>query len=213
MSTGRKWVLVGVLVLAVAGVSSWTRRRSGRLVNDKLRGSFQTVTHPSGGLVAKVPAAFGRAEVTPSTRAVMVSSGSVTGGGTYVVIAVEPPGSDPFSATAPLPAWLQVSYLRCMMTALPGDKSYWWDLVHTEDIAVAGRTVSWVVSRNTVPLVSRVCFSATNKESDLSLRIFGEMTDREYASFSGDVHSMLESLTLNADRLRAVLGPPKREAP
>ncbi len=106
-------------------------------------------------------------------------------------------------------------YLRCLQIALPGESSSWWKLERADDVplamsadepAGASRTLSVVAARNAVPVVSRVCVAAANKEGDVNVRVYARLRAEAYAMYEDDLWRALAQLRIDAERAAATVG-------
>ena len=70
----------------------------------------------------------------------------------------------------------------------------------------------YAVSKNTIPLVSRLCLAATNTFADVNVRFYGAFTGVNYDNFAADLRTMVESLNVDETRAKQRLDIRKAEA-
>jgi hypothetical protein len=81
----------------------------------------------------------------------------------------------------------------------------WWALQVNEELQAEPYKMKYVVAKNAIPLVSRVCVASTNTLADVNVRVYGALTAVNYERFAADVKAFVASVRVDEGRLRALL--------
>lgn len=205
-----------MLLVAVVAGAVWLKRGRARRPDPALRGARVTFEHPSRALVVGVPAWFGPARAASGRGGVAVLAGSLDGDAFFLAVVEAVSVETPFGSGAfPNSGDATDGYLRCLQIALPGESSSWWKLDRADDVTLPvipaeaespPRTMSVIAARNAVPLVSRVCIAAANKERDLNVRVYARLSAEAWAMYAEDVVRAIAELRVDGERARAVVG-------
>jgi hypothetical protein len=188
-------VLVGIMALSVG----FKRRPAGL---DK-KGKFETLSAPSGAFEIRMPAFlvhYGAAKVLGAPQVIGARVGDPERGN-FVVMAISKADAPPFEGEG-FEGWLAESYLDCLATGDSGTGRNWWAVQESIELQSQPYKIKYAVSKNTIPLVSRLCLAATNTLADVNVRFYGAFTGVNYDNFAADLRAMVESLSVDETRVK-----------
>ncbi|MDX2018718.1 MAG: hypothetical protein SF187_00650 [Deltaproteobacteria bacterium] len=201
---GAALLFVGGLAIGVAALVTGLKRRP---ADAGLAGQFDVLAAPSGAFEVKVPAFLGRHYGVAKAVAGPGVFGARLGDpdrGNFLMMALSLPDAPPFEGGGFEP-WLGDAYLECLATAESDKGRNWWALQVNEELQAQPFKMKYVVARNTIPLVSRVCVAGTNTLADVNVRVYGAMTGLNYERFAADVRAFMQSIRIDERRLRPLL--------
>jgi|GEM_PF-5133029 len=193
-------VLLGGVAVGIMALSVGFKRRPAGL--DK-KGKFESVSAPSGAFEIRMPAFllhYGSAKALGAPHVIGARVGDPERGN-FVVMAISKADAAPFEGEG-FEGWLAESYLDCLATGDSGTGRNWWAVKENVELQSQPYKIKYAVSKNTIPLVSRLCLAATNTLADVNVRFFGALTGVNYDNFAADLRTMVESLSIDETRTK-----------
>lgn len=200
-----------LLLASVAlGVVALVTFRRGRPADEALRGQTEAVELAAGGVSVKVPAfitrTYGKAQLVDASAVVGLLAGNPDKGN-FIALAVSDADALPF-AEARFPSWLSEAYLECLATIETLGGRNWWAVQTNEELPSKPFKLKYIVARNTIPLVSRVCLAGTNGVEPINVRFFGTFSAQNMQRFGEDLQRMFQSLEIDEAVVRRRLRVP-----
>lgn len=201
---GAALLFIGGLAIGITALVTGLKRRP---AGTEHRGRFDTLRAPSGVFEVQVPAFLGRhyggakAVTGPGLFGARLGDPDR---GNFIMLALSLPEAMPF-AGAGFEPWLADAYLECLATAETDKGRNWWALEANEELQAEPYKMKYVVAKNTIPLVSRVCVAGTNTLADVNVRVYGAMTGVNYERFAADIKAFVASVRVDERRLRPLL--------
>ena len=159
-------------------------------------GQFLELSDVSDTLYLQAPAFFSPVERVFDRQAIGFVLGE-PGSGQYIAVAVGRGDSSPFLEHPRFKEVIGDAYLQCLLSIVPGEGSYFWQLLLEHKAEKARPPIRAAVSQISVPLVSRVCIAGTGKNMDWSLQVFGSVTRATWRVFRKELEQMLDSIRLD----------------